>query len=452
MMQQEFGILVQLALVQSATLTINTTVNAIVLPITNFAQVKTANEDDVDSTPDNNSGTTPQEDDEDAITIQPDLSSNFVDIELTKTVNASTVSPGDQLTYTIIVTNYGPADATGVTVADELPTELSFDSASASKGTYSSGGGTWSIGNLAENETVTLSIDATVNSITSAISNFAQVMTASPDDLDSGPGNDTNQTPNEDDEDSATIILAGSTDIDLEATMTSSGNSVAPWTNVDFTLEITNNGAAAASGVIADFPVPDGMAFTSKTESQGSYNLWFQTWDIGVLQPGETATLVLTLFTLNPGTDVIAYAEVIAANETDIDSTPANGNGSSAVEDDEATFTLSNGSSGGKGDLDSNIIGESSLLTVNRMYPMPTRDFVNIIFNSQAEMIDVVLYDYSGRILYSHILEVAQGENITQIDLSAYPAGWYFVSMETEEGSVRAKGGEAVDFEVSGVR
>lgn len=423
----------------SVTLTINTTVNTIVLPITNFAQVKTANENDVDSTPDNNSGTTPQEDDEDAITIQPDLSGNFVDIELTKTVNTSTASVGDQVTYTITVTNYGPADATGITVVDELPTELSLDSFSASKGAYSTGSSTWAIGNLSENETVTLTINATVNSITSSITNFAQVMTASPTDLDSTPGNDADQTPNEDDEDSATIILAGSTNIDLEATMTSSGTSVAPWTNVDFTLEVTNNGAAAASGVIADFPVPNGMAFTSKTESQGSYNLWFQTWDIGVLQPGETATLSLTLFTLNPGTDVVAYAEVIAANETDVDSTPSNGNGTSAVEDDEATFTLSNGSSGGKGDLDSNIIGESSLLTVSRMYPMPTRDFVNVIFTSQAELIDVVLYDYSGRILHSYTLEVAQGENITQVDLSAYPAGWYFVSMETEEGSVRAK-------------
>lgn len=423
----------------NATLTINTTVNTIVLPITNFAQVKTANEDDVDSTPGNNSGNTPQEDDEDAITIQPDTSSNFVDLELTKTVNISTASAGDQVTYTITVTNNGPADATGITVADELPSELSFDNANASKGTYSSGSGTWSIGNLAENETVTLTIDATVNSITSAITNFAQVMTASPDDLDSTPGNDSNQAPDEDDEDSATIIPEGSTDIDLEATMTSNSVSVSPWTNVDFTLEVTNNGAAAASGVMIDFPIPEDMAFTSKIESQGSYNLWFQTWDVGVLQSGETATLSLTLFTLNPGTDVIAYAEVIAANETDIDSTPSNGNGSSAVEDDEAAFTLSNGSSGGKGDLESNIVGESSLLTVNRMYPVPTRDFVNVIFTSQAETIDVVLYDYSGRILHSHTLEVAQGENTTQIDLSAYPAGWYFVSMETEEGSVRAK-------------
>ncbi len=422
----------------TATLTINVTVDAIVLPMTNFAQVKTANEDDVDSTPDNNSGTTPQEDDEDSVVIQPDLTSNFIDLELSTTFSNSTAEEGDTRTYTITVFNNGAADAIGVSVVDEMPNELTLISSTTAKGTYDNDG-TWSVGNLDSGETATLDIEVMVGTFTSSIVYFAQVETASPDDSDSTPGNDTDQTPNEDDEASASMILAGSTDIDLEATMTSSGTVVAPWTNVDFTLEITNNGAAAATGVIADFPVPDGMAFTSKTESQGSYNLWFQTWDIGTLQPGETATLVLTLFTLNPGTDVIAYGEVIAANETDIDSTPNNGNGSSAVEDDEATFMLSNGNSGGKGDLDSQIIGESTLLTVQRMYPVPTQNFVNIIFNSESETIDIVLYDYSGRNIYSQTIEVAQGENTTQLDLSAYPSGWYFVSMETEEGSVRAK-------------
>ncbi len=423
----------------NATLTINATVNSIVLPITNFAQVKAANETDVDSTPDSNNGSTPQEDDEDDAVILPDNSNNFADLELTKTVNNSSVSAGDQVTYTITVTNKGPANAVGVTVVDELPTELSFNSSTASKGTYSSGSSTWSIGNIATNETVTLDIDATVNSITTSITNFAQVNTASPTDTDSTPGNDSNQTPNEDDEDSATISPAGSTDIDLEATMTASNPNVNPWTNVDFTLNITNNGAAPASGVVIDFPIPDGMAFTSKFETLGNYNLWSQNWDIGILQPGETAMLQLTLFTLNPGTDITAYAEVTAANETDIDSTPNNGNGSSAVEDDEAVVTLSNGSGGGKVDLEANIVGESQLLTVYRVFPIPTNDVVDILFTSKAETIDVYLYDYSGRILYHQTREVAQGENTTQLDLTPFPTGAYFVSMETEEGSVRVK-------------
>ncbi|MGB0929948.1 MAG: T9SS type A sorting domain-containing protein [Chitinophagales bacterium] len=421
----------------SASLTINVTVDVIVLPMTNFAQVKTANEDDVDSTPDNNSGATPQEDDEDSVVIQPDTTVYLVDLALSTTFSSSTAEDGDTRTYTITVINSGNADAVGVTIEDQMPSELTLVGATTVKGSYDNDG-TWTVGNLDIGETAVLTIDVMVGVFTSPIVYFAQVQTASPDDSDSTAGNDTDQTPNEDDESSATLLLAGSTDIDLEATLTSSNPNLTPWTTVDFTLEITNNGAAAASGVMVDFPVPEGMAFTSKTESQGSYNLWFQTWDIGTLQPGETATLVLTLFTLNPGTDVTAYTEITAANENDIDSTPDNGNGVLAVEDDEAVSILSSGG-GAKNDLGSQIIGESTLLTVHSLFPVPTRDFVNILFNSESEMIDIVLYDYSGRKIYSQTIEVAQGENTTQLDLSAYPSGWYFVSMETEEGSVRAK-------------
>ena len=423
----------------AASLNINVTVDAIVLPITNFAQVKTANETDVDSTPDSNNGTTPQEDDEDSVVVLPDNSNNFVDLELTKTISKSTASVNDQVVYTISVTNNGPADATGVTVADELPSDLTFNSSTTSKGTYNSNNSTWTVGNLNANETATLDINVTVNSITSTISNFAQVMTANPDDLDSTPGNDSNQTPDEDDEASVNLSPEGSNDIDLEATLTASNPNVVPWTNVDFTLNITNNGAAPASGVVVDFQIPNGMAFTSKFETLGNYNLWSQEWTIGILQPGETAMLQLTLFTLNPGTDITAYAEVMAANENDIDSTPNNGNGSSAVEDDEAAVTLSNGGAGGKGDLQADIVGESRLLTVYRLYPVPTTDVVNILFTSQAETVDVYLYDYNGRILYHQTREVAQGDNTTELDLTPFSTGAYFVSLETEEGSVRAK-------------
>lgn len=423
----------------AASLNINVTVDAIAIPMTNFAQVKTANETDVDSTPDSNNGTTPQEDDEDSVVVLPDNSNNFVDLELTKTASKSTASVNDQIIYTISVTNNGPADATGVTVADQLPSGLTFNSSTASKGTYNSGNSTWTIGNLAANETATLDINATVNNIPSTITNFAQVITASPDDVDSTPGNDSNQTPNEDDEDSTSISPEGSTDIDLEATLTASNPNVVPWTNVDFTLNITNNGAAAASGVVIDFPIPNGMAFTSKFETLGNYNLWSQEWTIGILQPGETAMLQLTLFTLNPGTDITAYAEVMAANENDVDSTPNNGNGSTAVEDDEAAVVLSNGGGGGKGDLQADIVGESRLLTVYRLYPVPTTDVVNILFTSLSETIDIYLYDYNGRILYHQTREVAQGDNTTDLDLTPFPTGAYFVSLETEEGSVRAK-------------
>ncbi len=40
------------------------------------------------------------------------------------------------IAYVIVVTNNGPADATGVVVTDDLPKGLTFVSANATAGTY----------------------------------------------------------------------------------------------------------------------------------------------------------------------------------------------------------------------------------------------------------------------------------------------------------------------------
>ncbi|MCB0517796.1 MAG: DUF11 domain-containing protein [Lewinellaceae bacterium] len=128
-----------------------------------------------------------------------------IDLELTKSASASTVTSGQSVAWTISVVNKGPAAAMGVTVKDAFPSGLTYNSATASQGSFNAGTLTWNIGNLAVNQTVTLTINTTVTATSGTIRNFAQVQTASPNDVDSTPGNDTNQTVNEDDEDDATI-------------------------------------------------------------------------------------------------------------------------------------------------------------------------------------------------------------------------------------------------------
>ncbi|MCP4123103.1 MAG: DUF11 domain-containing protein, partial [Bacteroidetes bacterium] len=100
------------------------------------------------------------------------------------------------------VENKGPVDATGVTVKDILPSDLSYMS---STGAYIPGSGLWIIGNIAADSIATILITAKVTSISAPITNFAQVETATPNDSDSTPGNNTDNIPNEDDEDEVTI-------------------------------------------------------------------------------------------------------------------------------------------------------------------------------------------------------------------------------------------------------
>ncbi|MBD2021176.1 DUF11 domain-containing protein [Leptolyngbya sp. FACHB-36] len=85
------------------------------------------------------------------------------DLRLTKTVDNPGANEGDTVTYTIALTNDGPATATNVTVSDVLPAGLVFVSATPSVGTFDSATGVWTVPSIANGASVTLQIAATLN-------------------------------------------------------------------------------------------------------------------------------------------------------------------------------------------------------------------------------------------------------------------------------------------------
>jgi len=128
--------------------------------------------------------------------------------------------------------------------------------------------------------------------------------------------------------------------VDLELDITASIDSYDIYVPIPYTITITNNGSQTATGVTVSVPFPDSLVFTSSMASQGMYNTFFKEWTVGTLESGASATLNLTLFPLIQNDPVTAYAEVSAADQQDADSTPGNGDGMTANEDDEATLTL----------------------------------------------------------------------------------------------------------------
>ncbi|MDX1928945.1 MAG: SdrD B-like domain-containing protein [Pirellulaceae bacterium] len=129
---------------------------------------------------------------------------------------------------------------------------------------------------------------------------------------------------------------AGLKPIDLSLTKTVSNSAPAVGSNVTYTLTINNaNGFSTATGVEVKDVLPAGMSFVSASASQGSYS--GNTWTVGSLAGNQSATLQIVATVTTGGTKT-NYAEVIAAGQLDLDSTP-NNNSNNEDDDDQASLT-----------------------------------------------------------------------------------------------------------------
>jgi uncharacterized repeat protein (TIGR01451 family) len=114
------------------------------------------------------------------------------DLAITKTDSPDPVKGGQNLTYTIVVTNNGPSTATGVTMTDQLPKNAGFASAATTKGTCSAKPSralvTCALGDLVSGASATVTI-VVKSPAKGTITNTASVTATSP--TDSNPGNNT---------------------------------------------------------------------------------------------------------------------------------------------------------------------------------------------------------------------------------------------------------------------
>ena len=209
--------------------------------LTNVAQIVAADQFDPDSTVDNDDGDQ-SEDDEDSATLTVPA---IIDLELTQEIDATEVVVGDTVTFTISVTNDSLVEATGVSVATELPDhfvsgDLSFVD-SNNPAVVSDPSADWVIGTLAPGETATLTVEATVN-VAGDISNVAEIATADQDDIDSTVGNYVDgRVDFQDDGDGDRFE-----DDEAEVTVTSA----VPFTANPNELEVEGTGGASINAVV----------------------------------------------------------------------------------------------------------------------------------------------------------------------------------------------------------
>jgi len=316
----------------SATLTIDATVVS-VDDLVNIAEVYSADQQDIDSNPGNGADTdgdgdigsedpdgTQDPDDEDdgddAVVMGP-----VADLELAKSVDATVVEDGDQITWTLTLTNQGPQDATGVTVQENLPSSLSYVGDN-SGGTFNPGTGIWTVGSIAAGQTTSIQITTQVLSIgEDGITNFAQVATSDQPDVDSTPGNDTDGTPDEDEE-AIAIVFPVPPVIDLEIIKMVTPPVVDVCGTVSFVIDVFNNGPDPATGVVVMDLLPDCAEFISDNTDGVFYDPTTGIWEVGFVPVGAIAQLVINA---KINCDLVNVAEIIAHDQDDIDSTPNNG-------------------------------------------------------------------------------------------------------------------------------
>ena len=204
------------------------------------------------------STTTPQGDDDlpntSAITTPVAPSA---DLEITKSATPDPVGPGDPITYTITVENLGSSDAQNVVVTDSLPADVTLDSISSPGGTCFSGSVSCTYPTVAAGDSVEITITGTVSDrAVDTIENSADV-TSDTDD----PDPDNNST---------TIETDVIPEADLQLTKATVTSPVVAGETVRYTIDVFNNGPAAATDVDVIDTLPAGAAFVSVSSPVGT--------------------------------------------------------------------------------------------------------------------------------------------------------------------------------------
>ena len=198
-----------------------------------------------------------------------------------KEVNSSDIHIGDEITYTITVSNPGKINATNVVIRDILPEGLKFINAS-NGGVYDPVTGiiTWIL-NITANSTVDLTADVCVNK-SGNITNTVNV------------GNKT-----------FNCTIESGDIVDLEIHIVADKSEIYVGDNVVYTVTVINNGPSDAINTIANILIPNALSILSYNATKGTFDITSGNWSIGNLTNGEKVVLTFVAKALNEGNSTV---------------------------------------------------------------------------------------------------------------------------------------------------
>jgi len=257
-----------------------------------------------DPTPGNNSAT-----DTDTLTAS-------ADVQVTKADSPDPVIAGNNITYTITVTNNGPSDAQTLSLSDAVPANTTLVSVTTPSGWTRTdavpAGGTGTLtftrATLAAGGSSVFTVVVNVNASTvngTIISNTASVSSATADPT---AGNNSA---------TATTLVQNQADLAITKVRTPNTASITSGTNVTYTVQVTNNGPSPANSVTFTDTVPAGLEVVSQSNPAG--------WSCNTLAVGGNGTITCTKATVANGETatltVVATVSCSAPNGTVINNT-----------------------------------------------------------------------------------------------------------------------------------
>ena len=258
-------------------------------------------------------------------TLEDDVAVNVkgdTTLDITKVANTTLVNPGDVIKYTVQITAGGLSDSLDVILTDNL-SEMFFD---VSKATYSVNGidkGVWignaNLGTISSGMTVNVVITVPVKAYVdvgklNSITNFASVINS-----DKKAANDTN------------IVPINVIDLAVNKTVNHQNKTYNYGDNVEYVIEIVNNGPGIATDIIATDNLPDGLKFIN-ANVPGGWTLSISNNKITIngekLANGEKVLITIIAKAAKSNTTLINNIKV---NGTGFDSNISNNNDSETI-------------------------------------------------------------------------------------------------------------------------
>jgi uncharacterized repeat protein (TIGR01451 family) len=227
----------------------------------------------------------------------------LADVGLVALSSTNSVAVGDSLAYTFVISNAGPATASGVVFSNPIPNWLVLLSATSSAGNINTNTGTViaNLGSLGSGSSVTVtelvsptSAALSGNANSAVLGNPASV-SAFETDLHIGD-NSTNIL---------TTVVAQQAD--LSVSITPNPATVVLGSNLTFTVSVTNNSPGVGIATFVTNSIPAGTTFGSATSSQGSVSFsgGNVVANLGALPSGASASVYVVVTANSLGTNPV---------------------------------------------------------------------------------------------------------------------------------------------------